>query len=206
MVFAGNNPDLPDDTRSHCILIYLYPSDQVEDIDWELIEADPAYQAILEPIPKWASSIKGRLANRPDLDPRVKGRAREKWLPLARVAQRLDDYTGEDGQPASWLGTVRLLAVADVEQIEDDAALGLRNDSPHTAIATDIARLWALQWADQPFVASARICSALSAADPSAWGAGSRFGTPITPRRLAGMLKKLGVNATGKREQSHRGY
>lgn len=101
---------------------------------------------------------------------------------------------------------MRRLAVADVEQLEDDAALGLRNSSPHTAILTDIARLWATQWADQPFIGSTRMCNALAATNPISWGTGSRFGTPITPRRLAGMLKKVGVNATRNKDQSQRGY
>ena len=206
MVFAGNNPDLPDDTRSRCILIYLYPSDTVEDTDWELIEQDDTYQRILTLIPQWAGQTQDRLTARPGLDPRVKGRVREKWLPLARVAQTLDDYPDEEGRPVSWLDTVRRLAVADVEQIEDDAALGLRNSSPHTAILTDIARLWATQWADQPFIGSTRMCNALAATNPISWGTGSRFGTPITPRRLAGMLKKVGVNATRNKDQSQRGY
>lgn len=181
MVFAGNNPDLPDDTRSRCILIYLYPSDTVEDTDWELIERDDTYQRILTLIPQWAGQTQDRLTARPGLDPRVKGRVREKWLPLARVAQTLDDYPDEEGRPVSWLDTVRRLAVADVEQIEDDAVLGLRNSSPHTAILTDIARLWATQWADQPFIGSTRMCNALAATNPISWGTGSRFGTPITP-------------------------
>ena len=206
MVFAGNNPDLPDDTRSRCILIYLYPSDTVEDTDWELIEQDDTYQRILTLIPQWAGQAQDRLTARPGLDPRVKGRVREKWLPLARVAQTLDDYPDEAGRPVSWLDTVRRLAVADVEQLEDDAALGLRNSSPHTAILTDIARLWATQWADQPFIGSTEMCNALATTDPTNWGTGSKFGTPITPRRLAGMLKKTGVNATRNKDQSRRGY
>lgn len=33
-----------------------------------------------------------------------------------------------------------------------------------------------------------------------------QFGTPITTRRLGGMLKKVGVNATRDKDQSQRGY
>ena len=217
VAYAGNNPDLPDDTFSRCITVFLYPSDSVSDTDWELIrQGDPDddppiapdtdYLNLSDAIGEWEKSFAPMLKHRPRLDPSIKGRAREKWLPLARVAQTLADYVDSEGNSISWLDTVRRLALADVEQAKDDAALGLRNNSPHTAIVTDIARLWSTQWSDQPFVGSQQLCSALANSDPEAWGVASKFGTKITPRRLAGMLKKVGVNATRNKDQSERGY
>ncbi|KFI82379.1 uncharacterized protein DUF3631 [Bifidobacterium psychraerophilum DSM 22366] len=217
VAYAGNNPDLPDDTFSRCITVFLYPSDSVSDTDWELIrqgdpDADPPivpdtdYLNLSNAMAEWEKSYSPMLKHRPQLDPSIKGRAREKWLPLARVAQTLADYIDSDGNSISWLDTVRRLALADVEQVKDDAALGLRNNSPHTAIVTDIARLWSMQWSDQLFIGSQQLCSALANSDPEAWGAASKFGTQITPRRLAGMLKKVGVNATRNKDQSERGY
>jgi hypothetical protein len=217
VAYAGNNPDLPDDTYSRCISVFLYQSDMVADTDWELIQKgdpdttpptppDAGYLALADAIQKWEQSYTTMLRHRPRLDACIKGRAREKWLPLARVAQTLADLVDADGERVSWLDTIMRLAVADVEQQADDAALGLRNNSPHTAIITDIARLWSMQWPDTPFVGSARMCSALALHDPNSWGSSCSFGTAITPRRPATMLKKVGVDATRDRKQTQRGY
>lgn len=141
MVFASNNPDSLDDIRGRCILIYMYHSDRVEDTDRELIAAGPRLPGHPGAHNKWTAGMEGGLANRPNLVLWAKRRTRRKGLPLARVAQRLHDYIGKDGQPSSWVEIVRHPTVADVEQIEDEAALNLRNNSSHTAVATDIVLL-----------------------------------------------------------------
>lgn len=42
VVIAGNNPNLPEDTRSRIIRVLLMPDidGQIEESDWELIEQD----------------------------------------------------------------------------------------------------------------------------------------------------------------------
>jgi hypothetical protein len=203
VAFAGNNPDLPDDTRSRCVSVFLYPSDDMLDTDWELLEQDPRYKMALSLIDAWAGSA--QVGTRPTLDSRIRGRMKEKWLPLARVAQTLDDLH-DDGATFSWLHTVQRLALTDLDQQVEDAEMGLVNASPHVAILKDIARLWAQSWPDDEYKASSELCNALALADSDKWGAGSSFGKPITPKRLATMLKKTGVDATRLPDHSKRGY
>lgn len=198
-VFAGNNPDLPADTKQRCIPVFLYPTDEVEESDWEMIEEDDAeYLDLKHDLPEWAASAKASIKPRPVMPDSVKGRYKEVWLPLARIAQT---------QSGEWLDTVRRLSAEFVEQAKTDADMGLANDSPHIVLLKDIAELWATQWAALPFVGSQQICDALAYSDPKQWGdeqAGD-FGR-LTSKRLASMLKKAGVEASRNRDHTKRGY
>jgi hypothetical protein len=198
-VFAGNNPDLDTDVSERMITIFLYPSSDVEDTDWELIEQDePDYQPLLDALPAWAQSAKSEVVPRPQLDDCVKARYKEIWLPLARVAQT---------QQGDWLSDIRRLAIEFVRQAKEDADNGLANASPHLLLLKDIARLWATQWLGEDFTSSIRICSALSNTQPQMWGCESAYGKPITPRRLASMLKKAGVSGVRENDSARtRGY
>ncbi|KAA8821157.1 DUF3631 domain-containing protein [Bifidobacterium vespertilionis] len=198
-VFAGNNPDLPADTRQRCIPVFLYPSDEVEESDWEMIEEDDAeFLDLRHDLPIWAETAASAIKPRPTLPESVKGRYREVWLPLARIAQT---------QSGDWLDTVRRLSAEFVEQAKTDADLGLANDSPHIVLLKDIAELWATQWQTCAFVGSQQMCDALAYGNPTQWGdqqAGG-FGR-LTAKRLASMLKKAGVEASRNRERTKRGY
>lgn len=202
VAFAGNNPDLPEDTMQRCIPLFLYPDPDVEDTDWEILDASEEVKDLRKDIEAWANdeTVLEELRNRPELPPCVKARSREVWLPLARVAATLADHEGK-----SWLAVVRKLAEESVEQAKIDAAEGLRKSSPQTALLRDVAAIWTGQWAEQTFVASKDMCSALAMHDPEAWGAASEYRS-ITPKRLAGLLKKAGVHATRDRGNTTRGY
>jgi hypothetical protein len=198
-VFAGNNPDLDTDVRERMITIFLYPSTDVEDTDWELIEQDePDYQPLLDALPQWAKSAKTEVVPRPRLDDCVKARYKEIWLPLARVAQT---------QEGGWLEAVNRLAIDFVHQAKEDADNGLANNSPHLLLLKDIARLWAVQWQGENFISSKRLCAALANTQPQTWGIESSYGKPLTPRRLASMLRKAGVSTSRANDDSRtRGY
>ncbi|KAB8290102.1 DUF3631 domain-containing protein [Bifidobacterium avesanii] len=198
-VFAGNNPDLPADTRQRCIPVFLYPSDEVEESDWEMIEEDDSeFLDLRHDLPLWAESATASIKPRPTLPEPVKGRYREVWLPLARIAQT---------QSGGWLDTVRRLSAEFVEQAKTDADMGLANDSPHIVLLKDIAELWATQWRTSPFVGSQQMCDALAYDNPTQWGdqQTGNFGR-LTTKRLASMLKKAGVEACRNRERTKRGY
>lgn len=197
-VFAGNNPDLDTDVRERMITIFLYPSTDVEDTDWELIEQDePDYQPLLDALPQWAKSAKTEVVPRPQLDDCVKARYKEIWLPLARVAQT---------QEGGWLEAVNRLAIDFVHQAKEDADNGLANNSPHLLLLKDIARLWAVQWRGENFISSKRLCAALANTQPQTWGIESSYGKPLTPRRLASMLRKAGVSTSRADDNRTRGY
>ncbi|MBT1171421.1 DUF3631 domain-containing protein [Bifidobacterium sp. SO4] len=198
VAFAGNNPDLSADTKQRCIQVFLYPNDEVEETDWEIIENDQEFLDLKRDLDNWAAIAKESIKPRPILPDIVKGRYKEVWLPLARIAQT---------QSGEWLDVVRRLSAEYVEQAKMDADMGLANDSPHILLLKDIARLWASQWASMPFVGSQQMCDALAASNPKQWGSeqvGS-FGR-LTTKRLASMLKKAGVEASRNRGHTKRGY
>src|SRR5215204_5927003 len=87
VAMAGNNPNLPEDTRSRIIRVLLLPDlDGVaEESDWELIEPDAAELA--ERVAVWCDGIRDEVRTcRPKLPEGISGRFREKWGPLARIA------------------------------------------------------------------------------------------------------------------------
>ena len=206
VAFAGNNPDLPEDTEQRCIRLFLFPDDNVEDSDWELIEESDEYKRLFADIARWATaeSTLARLKDRPDLGPDVRGRFKEIWLPLARTAQTLAPFN--DGKD-DWLEHVRTLAQAFVAQVRIDQEEGMRRTSPHAALLADIACIWSTEWRDRTFVASKDLCERLAAYDPGAWGKGNvNYATAITPRRLADMLRKTGVVVGRGPGNKKRGY
>ena len=85
-VIAGNNPNLPEDTRSRIIRVLLLPDldGRIEESDWELIEDDA--QALHDEIADWADQVRERFTRTADPPRGDKGRLREKWAPLKRVA------------------------------------------------------------------------------------------------------------------------
>ena len=135
----------------------------------------------------------------------ISGGLREKWLPLARVAQNLSDLTVEDKR-LNWFETVQRLASADKEQQQEDESMGLYNSSPHIAVLKDIATLWDSQWQGESFVSSQTICECLAKSKPTEWGSESAYGSDISSKRLAGMLKKSGIQVSRNKSQEQRGY
>ncbi|WP_423057354.1 DUF3631 domain-containing protein [Brevibacterium linens] len=87
VAMAGNNPQLADDTRSRTIRVLLMPDREgvVEESDWEFIEPD-AFD-LQENLAQWAELNSDRIRDvRPPMPEGVKGRMKECWSPLIRVA------------------------------------------------------------------------------------------------------------------------
>jgi hypothetical protein len=66
VVIAGNNPNLPEDTRSRIIRVLLLPDldGRIEESDWELIEEDA--EALHDELAAWAILRAQRLEHSPD--------------------------------------------------------------------------------------------------------------------------------------------
>ena len=200
VAFAGNNPNIAADTASRCIRVFLYPSDDIEESDWELIDEDPSLKQLPEDIAQWASQAEESVKPRPSMPEEIKGRQREIWLPLARVAQT---------QNGDFYDVICRMAENASEQARIDAEEGLANDSPHILLLKDIAWLWARYWPDETHVQSSRICEALAMHNSEIWGSNSSYGSNITSKRLASMLKKAGIRVmrfTDSNGQQCRGY
>jgi hypothetical protein len=87
VAMAGNNPNLPDDTRSRMIRVLLLPDTrgEVDESDWELIELDAT--SLHDQLAAWAEQVRDEVrTERPGLPDGIIGRFREKWSPLKRVA------------------------------------------------------------------------------------------------------------------------
>jgi hypothetical protein len=78
VAMAGNNPDLPEDTRSRVIRVLLLPdlAGTVQESERELIEADAL--KLHDRLADWADQVRDQVrTNRPGLPDDIKGRFRE---------------------------------------------------------------------------------------------------------------------------------
>ena len=182
IAIAGNAPNLPDDTLQRCIRVLLFQDldETVEESDWELIEDD--VQALAGRIEVWADEVRETIrTTRPPLPDGIKGRNREKWGPLKRVAT----VAG-----AHWPAIVDSLALADLAQQQADRDDGLSVEKPHIRLLRDLVGVWPTDGRGDPrgFAPTDELTARLAGAFPDEWGQGSPFGKPITPQRMGRML------------------
>ena len=195
IAMAGNQPNLPEDTRSRTIRILLMPDldGTVEESDWELIE--PLALDLRETIEQWADEarhvVAGSPGNLPDI---IKGRARERWKPLKKVAQAV----GGD-----WPALVDELASADVELETMEREDGMTRERPAVVLLRDVHSIWAV---GEQFTPTATLVKLLIEYSPMQWSALSSFGRDLTPQRLGRMLSSnFGIHST-RNTKGERGY
>jgi hypothetical protein len=197
VAMAGNNPNLPDDTRSRTIRVLLLPDldGTVEESDWELI--DDAAQALGQSLVWWADKNRELIAgSRPTMPERVTGRFREKWQPLARVAAAAG---------GRWPAVVDALALGDVEQVRADREDGAMIEAPHIVLLRHLHAVWP---EGRDFVPTDDLVGILKEHFSDSWGASERFPKGLTIQRFGRMMSRsFKVNsvraASGQRE---RGY
>lgn len=187
VVMAGNNPQLPEDTRSRSIRVLLLPdiTGQVEESDWELI--DEHARGLGARLARWADQVRDQVRlNRPPLPDGITGRARERWSPLNRVAAA----AGGD-----WPAAVAALAIHDKEQADMDRDDGMIRERPAVLLLRHLHEMWP---DGVTFYPTVELCRDLAAEHTDDWGSGSPLGKPITAQRLGRML------ATAYAVNSHR--
>lgn len=196
VVMAGNNPNLPDDTRSRTIRVLLLPDleGRVEESDWEVIDA-PA-RDLGARLATWSDSVRDEVREtRPPLPDGIRGRNRERWLPLKRVA------VAAGGR---WPEAVDRMAISDKEQQEQDREDGMVRDRPAVVLIRRLAEVWP---GVAPFVATHGLVSQLVAEYPEEWGSASPFGKALTEQRFGRMLATAyKVNSTRVERTGPRGY
>jgi len=196
VVMAGNNPQLPDDTKSRSIRVLLLPDieGRVEESDWELIDSEARY--VGGRLAAWADGIRDEVRlTRPPLPDGVKARAWERWSPMKRIA------TIAGGR---WPDVVDDLATKDVEQLEMDREDGMVREKPAVALLAHINELWPT---GETFVPTADLLRWLVDEHPDTWGDGSPFGKALTAQRLGRMLAtSYKVNSTRLDREGPRGY
>ncbi len=196
VVMAGNSPRLPEDTLSRTIRVLLLPDieGRVEESDWELIDQDA--RDLGEHLAAWAEGVRDDVRlTRPDLPEGIKGRARERWSPLKRVA---------DACGGRWPTVVDQLALNDKEQQDMDREDGMVRDRPAVLLLKHLHTLWP---DGELFVPTTSLVAALVANHPEEWGIGSPFGKALTAQRLGRMLaSSYGVNSSRVGGRGLRGY
>ncbi|MFN3004589.1 DUF3631 domain-containing protein [Mycolicibacterium wolinskyi] len=177
VAMAGNAPDLPDDTKSRCIRVLLLPDfdGTAEESDWELIEDDA--NALGAGLASWANTVREAVrVTRPVLPDEVKGRGRERWSPLLRVAEAAG---------GRWPAVVRDLAVRDMERIVNEREEGLAVQKPHVVLLNHIHDVWN---DGEAFIATDDLIARLIARYPQSWGTASNYGKDLTSQRMGRML------------------
>lgn len=193
VALAGNNPLLPDDTRTRIIRVLLLPDldGRVEESDWELIE--PAAVALGRQLAEWANAHRIAIVQtRPTMPEGIVGRFREKWQPLARVAA----VAG-----GRWPAVVARLATQDREQVEMDREDGMLTTKPHVVLLQHLAEIWP---EGEPFQATTLLVDTLVSDYPTMWGIQSPYGKALTSQRFGRMLAtSYGINS-GRADDANR--
>ena len=194
VAMAGNSPNLPDDTRSRSIRILLMPDldGLAEESDWELIEPDA--EALGERIAQWCNHIRDSIGERPTLPENVKGRARERWSPLKRVAIAAG---------GKWPDLVDEMARKDVIRVEQEREDGVIRTRPHIVLLNDIVECWK---SDETFVETSVLIDRLVRLNPEMWGDGSDYGRRLTAQRMGRMLSQNYRVSSSRMGHASRGY
>lgn len=196
VAMAGNSPNLPEDTRSRSIRVLLMPDvdGAIEESDWEWIEDDA--RQLGKEIAGWADSVRDQVRlTRPTLPEQIKGRARERWSPLMRVAEAAG---------GRWPEVVRRLAIEDVEEQELAKEEGTVTQRPHVVLMQHLAEVWPSAAA---FVPTDDLIGRLVDKHPDVWGDFSSFGKRLTAQRLGRMLSgNYKIHSSRPDANGSRGY
>ncbi len=199
VAMAGINPGLPDDTVARCLKVLLLPDihGDIEDSDWEFIEDETNALAdrLKDACDSAADEIKKH--GKPELPDGVRGRMKEKWRPLQRVA----DIAG--GQ---WPGVCRDLIKRELSVIEMEREEGMTIDRPAVTLLRDLVD----QWPDgEKFWPTKDMVEHLHEYKADSWGSTDKFPKGLTPQRMGRMLwRSWGIKANRQRQTSGepRGY
>lgn len=201
VAMAGNNPQLADDTRSRTIRVLLMPDHEgkVDESDWEFIEPDAL--DLHENLAQWAEANADNLRTlRPPMPDGVRGRMKECWSPLIRVAA----LAGPE-----WEARAQHLAVRALEfrRLEIDA--GLQADPPKILMLKAFYSNWPEgqeRWKVEDII------PVLAAENPALWEADQISGRRrVTPQAIAktisgsfGLTTRKGTTRADRTNAYHR--
>ncbi|WP_245858011.1 DUF3631 domain-containing protein [Mumia flava] len=179
VAFAGNDPKIPDDTKSRTLRVLLMPDThgEAEDSDWETY--DDAARDLGRRVALWAEGVKDEIrTNRPVLPEGIRGRNRERWAPLKRVA------VAAGGR---WPMVVDELALREAREIAAEHEDGIVQQRPSVAVLRHIHEVWP---DGETFLPTEDLVERLRWHNPEAWGADSSKGKPLTAQALGRMLSR----------------
>jgi hypothetical protein len=186
VVISGNAPLLPDDTRSRCLRVLLVPDldGLVDDTDWELIEAEAVH--LHKRLSDWASSARDRVKGLSvDLPDGCRGRMKDKWRPLMRVA------VVAGGQ---WPQTVTDLVVRDINDQLAERNDGHQSMPPAMRLIHHLHGLWNVPdglFYGRTFVSTKDMLAALKRFHPEDWSTANARGHELSAQSLSRMIRQV---------------
>jgi hypothetical protein len=186
VVISGNAPLLPDDTRSRCLRVLLVPDldGLVDDTDWEMIESGAVH--LKRRLSDWASSASDRIAGLAvDLPDDCRGRMKDKWRPLMRVAVVAGGH---------WPQTVTDLAVRDIREQRAEREDGQQSMPPAMRLMHHLHRLWNVPgglFYGRTFVSTKDMLAALKTFHPEDWSAANARGHELSAQSLGRMIRQV---------------
>jgi hypothetical protein len=196
VAIAGNAPNLPEDTRSRCLIIRLMPSKpgEVRRTLWEDIEPD-AYD-LRSRIVSATNDIRDELKKVPNLKfpDNTPPRLEEIWRPLMKIAHLAGAEVESD---------TRLLLEEDIERFVQDSENREVIDPPHVKLARDIYSIFQLD--DLEWEKTETLKNKLIALDPYWRKESSPYGKDLTTRRM-GILLSNGFGLNRQRDNEGNRY
>lgn len=192
VAMAGISPHLPDDTLARTVSVVLLPDTEglAEDSDWEELEDEA--QALAARIAEWAEHTDLPKAEVPEW---VRGRAKERWRPLLRVAHA----AGGD-----WPDRCVALMVSEREVLDHDKEEGLVATNPAVTLLTHIVQEWP---PGVEFMATEALCTSLRTRHPAEWGPSMQYPQGLTVQRMGRYLgKNFKVRTVKRSDGSRAGY
>lgn len=195
VAMAGNAPHLPDDTRSRALRIVLMPDFQgkAEESDWEEIE-DEARELGARLAELMLTHEEAIATARPAMPEGCRGRAKERWAPLARIAS----VAG-----GAWPKLVAELIDRNLDEVAHELRDGLAAVPPAVSLVTHINQVWP---DSQEFLRSSDLINLLVNLEPLMWGEASSYGKRLTSQRMGRMLSQAFKIHSAKRYDDQRGY
>jgi hypothetical protein len=202
VVISGNAPLLPDDTRSRCLRVLLVPDldGVVDDTDWEMIEAGAVQ--LHKRISDWASSARDQIKGLSvDLPGDCRGRMKDKWRPLMRVAVVAGGH---------WPQTVTDLTERDISEQQAERDDGHQSMPPAMRLIHHLHGLWNVPDAllyGRFFVPTKDLLAALKTFHPEDWSAANARGRELSAQSLGRMMNQAArVHTTRIEHGGPRGY
>jgi len=177
VAIAGNSPNIPEDTRTRCIVVRLLHDSQniARESDWEILEF-PAYQIrldILASVETFREEIAGI---NPPLPKECVNRFKEKWKPLKRIAI----LAGGD-----WAERVDNYILQDIQNLKEQIENGDSKLVPHIQLVRDLYEIYG---GERTFIGTKTLVSKLAKHNPEYWGELSIFGKAISEQRFGRIL------------------
>ncbi len=181
VAMAGNNPHLPDDTRSRSIRVLLWPDRDgtVEDSEWEIIEA--AAKVLQDRIARFADQQRETVARSVDLPAGCVGRAKEKWKPLKRVA------VAAGGE---WPRIADALIARGLQEDAEEREAGLLGMPAGMVMLQDLRLFWPADVGDDELVPTTTLVKQLIRNRPDYWGPNSAYGKSLTEHRFGRIIRQ----------------